>query len=487
MIEMTGSTFTVHTGVSFDPKKKAFVDNVSLKIDRETGAIVDVYTRDSSAEETLSLEKDDIDLRKKIVLPGLVDSHTHVFLHAYKERNATEQMRDASIVERTVRATNAARAALLAGYTTYRDLGTETLGNADVNLRDSINRGLIPGPRMFVATEALASSGSYELRIENRLGQRLIVPRACDAADGVAGVQAAVRRRAGDGADIIKFYADYRRKVLRFPLTGPRPVRFPPAARRNPAVTMFSQEEMDAIVQEAHRAEMPVAAHTGETRAAIMASKAGVTTVEHALEDTDEKEETFFETLKENGTIWVPTITAIEVEADDVWLEDVKQRVKRGFNAGVKIAAGGDTGVFDHGLNAREMELLVEAGIPLEEVLIAGTLRGWEACGGDRSGYRFGWFEKGNRADIIALDADPRKDTKALRKVSFVMKDGEVWKRDGQVVTDMVVQLPRWSELKEPSPSPTLSDEWTELGDDQPTMTMSVPLPVFTGKPAGSD
>jgi len=168
-------------------------------------------------------------------------------------------MRDESIVERTVRATNHARAALLAGYTTYRDLGTESIGNADANLRDCINRGLIPGPRLFVATEALASSGSYELRIENRLGGLLSVPRACDPADGPDGVRAAVRRRVGDGADLIKFYADYRRKVMRFPTTqGSRPVRFAPE-RRNPAVPLYTQAEMDAIVDEARLAELPVA------------------------------------------------------------------------------------------------------------------------------------------------------------------------------------------------------------------------------------
>ena len=125
-------------------------------------------------------------------------------------------MRDEYTVERLVRATNHVRAALLAGYATYLDLGTETLGNADANLRDCINCGLTPGPRLFVATEALASSGSYELRIENRFGGALAVARACGPVDSVDGVCAAVRRCVGDGADFIKFYADFRCKVMRF-------------------------------------------------------------------------------------------------------------------------------------------------------------------------------------------------------------------------------------------------------------------------------
>ena len=213
------------------------------------------------------------------------------------ERSSAEQMRDESSVERIVRATNHARAALLAGYTTYRDLGTEALGSADASLRDCINRGIIPGPRLFVATDAVASSGSYEVRTESR-ANGLVVPRASDAGDGVDGVRAAVRRRVGEGADLIKFYADYRRKVMRFPpasAPGPgRSIQFPPS-KPNPAVPLFTQEEMDAIVEEAKLAELPVAAHAGETRAALMAARAGVTTIEHVFEDSDNVGDELFE------------------------------------------------------------------------------------------------------------------------------------------------------------------------------------------------
>jgi imidazolonepropionase-like amidohydrolase len=368
-------------------------------------------------------------------------------------------MRDQSPIERTVRATNHARAALLAGYTTYRDLGTEALGSADASLRDCINRGLTPGPRLFVATEALASSGGYEVRSENRLTRGsplgLVLPRAADIGDGVVGVRQAVRRRVGEGADVIKFYGDYRRRVMRFPpdVSGPGgAVLFPPDRRaRNPAVLLFGLEEMEAIVNEARMADLPVAAHAAETETAYWAARAGVTSVEHVFEDSKGMMEALVEEMVRKKTIWVPTLATAEADFEEAKFERCKAAVKSAFDKGVRIAAGGDTGVINHGLNSREMELLMETGIPVEDVLVAGTYTGWHTCGGDACGFRFGWWDEGNRADIVALDADPRKDAKALRKVSFVMKDGRVWKRDGQPL-DMIAasQWPAESEEAEP-------------------------------------
>ncbi|VBB72928.1 Putative Xaa-Pro dipeptide hydrolase [Podospora comata] len=475
------TTFHIHTSLLFDPKKKAFVKNVSIEVNPGTGEIVSVAERPG---ESFSAKDGDIDLTGKVVLPGLVDSHTHIFLHSYEERNGTQQMRDQSAVERIVRATNHARAALLAGYTTYRDLGTEALGNADANLRDCVNRGLTPGPRLLVATDALASSGSYELRVENKLGGNglgLSVPRASDVADGVDGVRAAVRRRVGEGADLIKFYSDYRRKTMRFPPDVPGSggrLLFPPK-RRNPAVPLYSKEEMEAIVKEAQLAEIPVAAHAGETKAALWAADAGVTTIEHIFEDTAELEQPLFQKMVEKKTIWVPTLATAEALPADMFRE-CKLRVKRAYDHGVRLAAGGDTGTFSHGLNAREVEIMIQCGVSVEDSLEAATISGWEACGGDLSGFRFGWFEKGNRADIIALETDPRKDEKALRKVSFVMKDGRVWKRDGAAV-DMI-SVPQW-----PEDNGNTSEEWSDLeAGSPPKMSMPVPLPVFRGQKRAS-
>lgn len=333
-------------------------------------------------------------------------------------------MRDESIVERTVRATNHCRQALLSGYTTYRDLGTEGMGSLDTNLRDTIHRNIIPGPRLFVATDALASTGSYELRTENKAGG-LVLPSISDTCDGVTGVRKAVRRRVADGADIIKFYADYRRKTRRFPSSATDSIQFPPK-QDNPASVMFSQEEMDAIVAEARLANLPVACHAGTEQGALMAVRAGVTSIEHGSQGSTE----LFDEMKKHGTIFVPTLAVVEAIRKEA-LPEAKKQVKQAFDIGVRFAAGGDTGAFNHGKGAREMELMVEAGIPIEDVLEACLIGGWETCGRDACGFRFGWFAEGTRADIIALDTDPREDINALRKVSFVMKDGKVWKEDG--------------------------------------------------------
>ncbi|KAL2256640.1 hypothetical protein VTK26DRAFT_1364 [Humicola hyalothermophila] len=214
-------------------------------------------------------------------------------------------------------------------------------------------------------------------------------------------------------------------------------ILFPPE-KRNPAVPAYSQEELDAIVQEAKLAELPVAAHAGETRAALMAVRAGVTTVEHIFEDSDGIEDDLFKEMVHRGTIWVPTLATAEQLTREMF-EACKVRAKKAFDMGVRLAAGGDTGTFNHGLNAREIEIMIEAGIPVEDALAAGTYWGWKACGGDACGFKFGWLETGNRADFIALDTDPREGPTALRNVSFVMKDGRVWKRDGRPVDMMAV------------------------------------------------
>jgi imidazolonepropionase-like amidohydrolase len=423
--------FRVHTSLLFDPQKKAFLKDVSITVDAANGLISEVYVRKQSLPNEIT--RPDIDLRGLTVLPGLCDAHTHIFLHAYSETPAFNQMRDESFVERVVRATNHVRNALMAGYTTYRDLGTEGMGDADVSFRDTINRGIIPGPRLYVASQIIAASGGYEIRQENALGGAK-VPSISDPADGIGGVRAAVRRRLGVGADIIKVYADYRRRELRFPLQthpGSTPIEFPPS-NRNPNILQFTQDEMNTIVEEAQLAQCPIAAHAGTDAAVIMASRAGVTTVEHGNEMSNDG----IKAMKEHDIIYVPTLAVIET-IFPAGLEKLMRLTKTAFDMGVKLAAGGDTGAFAHGDNVRELELMLTAGIPLVDVLTAATIRGWEACGGDLCGRKFGSWESGSAADITALDGDLRSDYEALRKVSFVMKDGRVYKQGGMAV-DMV-------------------------------------------------
>lgn len=302
---------------------------------------------------------------------------------------------------------------------------------ADCNVRDAINRGLIPGPRLFVATRVIASTGSYESRTENRIGGTCL-PNGSDPADGADEIRKAVRRRIAHGADIVKFYADYRRRIMRYPPRQQHPyvgsVLHPPA-QPNPDVLCYSQEEMDALVAEARLADCPVACHAGTKQGVIMAAKAGSLTIEHAYFADDD----VFAAMKENGCIFVPTLAVCE-RLHVQRFPEISAQVKRAWDLGVKLACGGDTGTYPHGENAREMELMIEAGIPVVDVLAAGTVGGWKSCGGDQCGKRFGWLEEGLSADIIALDADPRQEKNALRMVSFVMKDAKIWKKEGAAI-----------------------------------------------------
>ncbi|OCF40169.1 hypothetical protein I317_05993 [Kwoniella heveanensis CBS 569] len=423
------TTFNIHTDLLFDPKKKEFVKDVSITVDTETGLISQVITRDYDLPNKVS--NPDIDLRGKVVCPGFVDAHTHIFLHAYNETPSVVQKRDESFVERIVRAVNHCRLGLMAGYTTYRDLGSESMQEADVNIRDAINRGLTPGPRLFVATRVIASTAAYELRTENHIGGTCL-PAGADSADGPDELRKAVRRRIGHGADVIKFYADYYRRLMRFPPKQQHPyipsMKFQPADP-NPDLVVFQDEEMNAIVSEANLARAPTIAHADSHEGVLAAGRAGVLSIEHA----SRAGEAGLKLMKEKGVIFVPTMAIFELILQERF-DRVVENLKLAHKMGVRLACGGDTGTFPHGENAREMEIFIESGIPVEDTLEAGTLGGWEACGGDLCGRRFGWFEAGCAADIIALDADPREDPKALRKVSFVMKDARIWKRNNEPV-----------------------------------------------------
>ncbi|KAF5489949.1 hypothetical protein CGCS363_v012601 [Colletotrichum siamense] len=426
--------YTLHTSSLFDPLVKRVRKNVSITIDSSTGLIVRVFVRnDEERPFTHILQEQDIDLRGKYVMPGLVDAHTHVFLHSYDEAGALQQKRDESMTERVVRGVNHCRAALLAGYNLQRDLGSEGMQECDANLRDAIARGLAPGPRLFVATKVIASTGSFEPRTENSAGGHCL-PAGADAVDGVDQCRQAVRRRIAAGADVIKFFADYRRRIMRSPPAQQHPyipsVLHPPK-EPNPDYLVFSHEEMNMIVKEAELAGAPVSAHCCTLKGALAAIEAGVNTIEHVYFGTDD----MFMRMIEKGVIMVPTL-AIAEKLHAHRFDQILKQVKRAHDLRVRLHFGGDTGTYPHGDNVRELELMIEAGILLVDVLESCTVGGWEACGGDLCGRRFGWFAEGLQADIVAFDEDPEKNTKALRSVSFVMKDAKVWK-EGGIARDM--------------------------------------------------
>lgn len=298
----------------------------------------------------------------------------------------------------------------------------------DASLRDAIARGLTPGPRLFVATKVLASTGAFECRTENSGGGHCL-PSSADAVDGVEQCRQAVRRRIAAGADIVKFFADYRRRIMRCPPAQQHPyivgVLHPPK-EPNPDYMVFSQDEMNMIVAEAALARCPVSAHCCTLEGALAAIEAGVNTIEHVYYTSDE----LFQRMIENNVIFVPTLAVAE-KLHAKRFPEILAATKRAFDLGVRIACGGDTGTYSHGDNARELELMMEAGIPFADVLESCTVGGWEACGGDLCGRRFGWLEESLQADIIALDNHPEAPG-ALRNVNFVMKDAKVWKENGQ-------------------------------------------------------
>ncbi|KAH9218051.1 hypothetical protein DL95DRAFT_444320 [Leptodontidium sp. 2 PMI_412] len=440
---------TIHTSTLFDPRQKKFISDVSITVDTGTGLITSIIARDDVAFPLPDpLPEDTVDLRGKFVMPGFVDAHTHIFACSSDETSLSGSLkRGENMTERVIGAVNHARKALLAGYTTYRDLGSEGMREADRDLRDAIDKGLVPGPRLFVATRPLACADSLEPQLNNssdsRRGSRSNgeisgLPFGAEGVNGVEEIRHAVRKRVIASADIISVYADY-----------PRRVRAPASLKQqqqqqqhpytagvlcllkglNPDFVVFSQEEMDMMVSEARLARRPVAARCESLEGAMGAIKAGVRAIEGAYGVT----EGILRAMAEKSVVLCPMLASAEA-LQPQRLPALFKQTRRAYDLGVRIACGGDMGAMRHGDNVREMELMVECGIPVEDVLESCMVAGWESCGGDLCGRRFGWFEEGTQADIVALEIDPRVDIGALRNVDFVMKDAKIWKLNGSAV-----------------------------------------------------
>jgi imidazolonepropionase-like amidohydrolase len=352
-----------------------------------------------------------IDLPNDTLIPGMIEGHSHLFLHPYNETPWNDQVNNESLAFRTARATAHAKQTLFAGFTTVRDLGTEGAGYGDVGLKKAIEEGIVPGPRMIVVTRAIVATGSYGPKLSTDLD----LPQGAQEASGVDEIVRVAREQIGKGADWVKIYADYRR--------GPG----------EPSRPTFSQEEMAAAVRAAHDAGRPVSAHATTAEGMRRAILAGVDTIEHGDEGTPE----VFKLMKEHGVAFCPTVAAGDaIEQYRGWKkgntpEPARMRAKRvsmqaARAAGVTFAMGGDVGVFAHGDNAREMELLVhEYGFtPLEVLRQATTGNAAIFHLADR-----GTIRAGQLADLVALEGDPTKDVGALRQVRFVMKGGVIFRQ----------------------------------------------------------
>ena len=354
-----------------------------------------------------------IDLGDTTLLPGLIDAHIHLFLHPGAEDLQTVQE---SIPERTISALLAARDDLMAGFTAERDLGTEGAGSADTAVRDAIDKGLIPGPRLRISGNAIDILGGHEDAIDYNPAQHIFSNATyANSADELVTV---IRAQLKEGADFIKIYE-----------TGPDSVR----DARLSTPYQYTEAELRAAVEEAARRGTHVAVHATGEPGALYAAEAGVVSIEHAFQLSDRT----MRIMKEKGIFAVPTFTISEYFSEHSATPE--QRLKerkllelhaaefhKQLAAGVPIAAGSDVGPFPHGTQAREFVLMVKFGMKPLDVLQADLLNGAKLLGWPNE---IGALKPGYFADIVAVPGNPLDDITALTRVTFVMKSGIIHRK----------------------------------------------------------
>jgi imidazolonepropionase-like amidohydrolase len=354
-----------------------------------------------------------IELKGLTLLPGLIEGHSHLFLHPYNEVSWNDQVLRESRAERTARAVNHARLTLMAGFTTVRDLGTEGAMYDDAGLKKAISKGVVPGPRMIIATRAIVAKGAYGPSYSN---PDLDLPQGAAEVGSRSELENEVRTQISKGADVVKIYADYR------------------WGKNGESAPTFSTEDLAAAVAIAKSSGRQVVVHASTAEGMRRAIAAGVATIEHGDAGTDD----IFRQMKKKGVALCPTLAAGDailqyggwkrgIDPEPERITAKRKSFEAAMKAGVTICMGGDVGVYAHGDNAREMELMVDYGMKAIDVLKSAT-----SVNADVFGYgdQIGRIRKGIFADIIAVSGDPSANIRNIRNVQFIMKDGRIYRED---------------------------------------------------------